>query len=179
MPTPLKPDPLGLESSLPFKGSLSSRNTTKLKSVPPYTEQEHNETEDDYDCRRLEEEFEAEYDYPSQEEDERTCGRIEQQPAETTDSGNEMSSNSDSEEENNYRSASILHQEESSYQGKKRRNSTAMPQQDREESFQRGKKRRNEEREEEEGEVSDDGDGNQSQVNRTNIKTYRQVLQYS
>ena len=158
---------------MPFKGPLSSRSTTKPKSVP-YIEQEHNE--DDYgnhDSRRLEEEFEAEYDYPSQEEEEQTYGRIERQPAETTDSGNEISSNSDSEEENNHRSMTIPHHEESSHRGKKRRISTAISQQ--EEASQGGKKRRNEEREEEEGEVSDNGDGNQSQVNRTrrtSIHTY-------
>ena len=215
VPTPLKPDPLGLESSLPFKGPLSSRSTTKLKPVP-FNEQEHNEDDyDDQDCKRLEEEFEAEYDYPSQEE-EQTYGRIEQQPAETTDSGNEISSNSDSEGENDYHST--VHQEESSHRGKKRHTSipqeeesllrakkmrTSIPQQEessprgkkrhtsipqeeesllrtkkmrtsipqQEESSPRGKKRCHEEREEEEGEVSDDGDGSQSQV-----ITYREFI---
>ena len=156
---------------------MSSRSATKLKVVP-FIEEEHDEDNyDDQDCRRLEEEFEAEYDYPSQEE-EQTYSRTEQQPAETTDSGNEVSSNSDSEGENNY--CSTVHQEESSRRGKKRYTSipqqeeslpgakkihTSMPRQ--EESSLRGRKQCKEEHEEEEGEVSDDGDGSQSQVNST------------
>ena len=161
MPTPLKPDPLGLESSQPFKGPVSTRHSTKLNYVE-YSEQEHNQSEDDFNnqqhCRQLEEEFEAEYDYPGQEEEHQQYG---QPAAETSDSEDETSDDSGPEVENN---VSILHQEESLQRGKKRRSSTALPQ---EESQQKVKKRHNEEGEEEEGEVSDDGDGNQSQVNST------------
>jgi len=155
VPTPLKPDPLGLESNQPFKGRTSTRSNTKFKSVP-YVEPEHDETEDDYDvehCKRLEEEFDADYDYPNQEEVGH-FGEAKQQPAEkeaadTTDSGDGLSSDSDSEEEKNYVKPC----------------SKSVPQH--EDSSCRGIKRTIEDVEEEEGEVNDDSDITQPQVSST------------
>ena len=152
---------------------MSTRNISKLSSVL-YTEQEQDETEGDYDeqhCGHLEEEFEAAYGYPSQdEEEEQEYDRTEQQsteqePVETTDNENEMSSDSDSEEEQG-----TIPQEQS-HRGKKRcieerdyvepYDRTAIPQM---EMSSQGIKRRVAE-EEEEGEVNDDADVNQLQVN--------------
>lgn len=121
----------------------------------PYSAPKHNETEDDYDeqhSKRLEEEFDADYDYPSQEVGHFEETEAEKEAAETTDSGeseNELSSDSDSEEEKNYVESC----------------STTMSQQ--EESSHRAKKRSIEEVEEEEGEVYDDGDVTQPQVSST------------
>lgn len=161
----MKPDPLGLESSQPFKGPLSSRNTTKLKSAP-YIKQEHNEIEEDcgdLDRRRLAEEFEAEYDCTNQREDQRTQQVVvEKMPAETTDSGeseNEVSSDSNSDEEKDYvghLSATIPHQEESSYRGNKR-----CIKEEGEVSSRKRKNNATEDVDVEEGEVNDDGDSTQ------------------
>ena len=146
-----------------------------------YTGQEQDETEGDYDeqhCGHLEEEFEAAYGYPSQdEEEEQEYDRTEQQsteqePVETTDSENEMSSDTDSEEEGDYVEQATKPQEQS-HRGKKRcieerdyvesYDSKAIPQM--EMSSQGVKRRVAEEAEEEEGEVNDDADVNQLQVN--------------
>ena len=168
MPTPLKPDPLGLESNQPFKGPVSTRNIAKLNPLP-YTEQEQTETEDDYDDqqrRLLEEEFDKEYDYPSQEEEYygRTEHSAENEPAEITDIEDEVSGDVDEPY-----STTIPQQAKLPQRGKKRsieeRESygTTMPQA---EELSR-KRRMGEEVEEEEGEVNDDGDHNQSQVSST------------
>ena len=147
IPTPLKPDPLGLESSHPFRGPVSSRNTTKPKFFP------HNE-----------EEFEAEYDNQNEEEEYGETGRItvEKMTAETTDSGNSeqgICSDSGSEEEKDYVgpfSTTIPHREELSDKDNKRHIEGTG---EASSSWRRKKQKAAEEVEE--GEVNDDGDGTQ------------------
>lgn len=173
VPTPLKPDPLGLESNQPFKSRLPARTSDKHNPTP-YTEQEHNESENDYEdqhCKRLEEEFEAEYDYTGQEEEEGYHGETEQRPADTTDSGeseNEVSSDDESEREE-YNAEFYTLQENLSQRGKKRKiedmeNKNRYLQQ--EELSWEGKKRSVKE----DGEV-EDSDGNDSIPLEVSIRT--------
>ena len=133
IPTPCKPDPLGLESSHPFRGHPSQG-----WSKP---QEEETEEEDDGYYRQMEEEFEA--DYPSQrEEEEEVTDRVEQHEAAGSDSESSSCGEVEEGEERDYPEP-----QDGSYMAAEAS-----------QSLQRGQKRTHEEAEEEEGEVNDDND---------------------
>ena len=132
IPTPCKPDPLGLESSQSFRGY-----PTQTWSRPP---EEETEEEDDGYYKQMEEEFEA--DYPTQDEQDITDREEQHEAADSDSESSSCGEVEEGEEEDDY------------HEPQDGGHMVAEGSQ----SSQRRQKRTHEDMEAEEGEVNDDSD---------------------